>query len=276
MHPILGQRSAVLPLAAVLLLCLNLAGCAGKAPAEADAWLKDKDAVMAGLEQARSHHDQVQAAQAQLDEKQTQFDAKLEELNQRILDLEKRSYAQMAQIAALEQELKKRHTKPGLTKAEERKLEKKIAKIQASIQETSALATAAAEKAGKEREAEKNKYTGAYLALKSGRYDESAAAFEKLIAEYPKGEYTDQTYYWLGESYYAQHRLDKAITAFSKVANDHPQSSKHAAALLKLGLAHEEAQHPGDAKAAYRRLIKEHPDSAAAVQARQRLQALQP
>jgi len=123
-------------------------------------------------------------------------------------------------------------------------------------------------------ESEKNAYTSAYLALKSGRYDEASLAFNDLLLKYPQGEYADQANYWLGESYFAQQKMKKAIAAFKKVANNYPNSAKHPAALLKLATAYRESNHKGDAKAVLQRLINQHPESNAAEQARARLKAL--
>jgi len=121
-------------------------------------------------------------------------------------------------------------------------------------------------------EEEKNSYTAAYLALKSGRYDKATQGFQHLLKKFPKGEYADQAWYWLGESYYAQHNIKQTIHAFETVAKHYPKSAKHAAALLKLGLAYQDAARVKNAKDTLQRLIREHPDSAAAEQARRQLQ----
>jgi len=123
-------------------------------------------------------------------------------------------------------------------------------------------------------EEEKNSYTAAYLALKSGRYDKSTQGFRHLLKKFPKGEYTDQAWYWLGESYYAQHNIKQTIHALETVVRRYPKSAKHAAALLKLGLAYQDASRPKNAKSMLQQLIREHPDSAAAEQARRQLNNL--
>jgi len=125
-------------------------------------------------------------------------------------------------------------------------------------------------------EAEKNAYTAAYLALKSGRFDEASKAFNKQLDSYPQGEYADQAWYWLGESHLAQQsQQENALHAFKYVADHYPESVKHASALLKLGQLSEMSGKKGAAVAYYSRLIKEHPESTLSEQARAALVDLQ-
>lgn len=127
--------------------------------------------------------------------------------------------------------------------------------------------------AGAVEENEKNTYTAAYLAYKSGRLDEAAKGFNKQLDLYPKGEYVDQAWYWLGETRYAQHGYTLAMNAFKHIADHYPESGKHAAALLKLGKILQSLERDREAKKYYARLINEHADSEAAEQARAALAA---
>ncbi len=120
-------------------------------------------------------------------------------------------------------------------------------------------------------EAEKNTYTAAYLAWKSSRYDEAANAFNKQLDLYPDGEYSDQAWYWLGETRFAQHDNYRALNAFKYVADHYPNSVKHAAALLKLGQISESQNHWQQSALYYERLIRDHADSDLAEQARKAL-----
>jgi len=122
--------------------------------------------------------------------------------------------------------------------------------------------------------AEKNDYTAAYLALKSGRYDEAIGLFQTFLNVYPSGEYADQAYYWLGESLLAKGEFLPAVEAFNTLTQTYAKSSKYQAGLLKLGIAYQQANRLGDAKAVLQRLINEDPDSKAAEHARSRLSAL--
>ena len=46
---------------------------------------------------------------------------------------------------------------------------------------------------------ERDAYTSAFELMKESRFEESADAFNRLIADYPNGQYTPNAFYWLGE-----------------------------------------------------------------------------
>jgi tol-pal system protein YbgF len=122
---------------------------------------------------------------------------------------------------------------------------------------------------------EKNAYTAAYLALKSGRFVEASKGFNEQLDLYPDGEYADQAWYWLGETRYAQHAYGMASNAFKYVINNYPGSVKEDAALLKLGQISQTLNRNNDAIKYYKRLINEHGDSNNADQARDALFSMQ-
>lgn len=124
-------------------------------------------------------------------------------------------------------------------------------------------------------ETEKNAYTAAYLALKSGRFVEASKGFNEQLDLYPNGEYADQAWYWLGETRYAQQAYAMASNAFKYVTNNYPKSVKHGAALLKLGQISQILNRNNDAIKYYNRLINEHGDSKSAEQAREALFRMQ-
>ena len=124
-------------------------------------------------------------------------------------------------------------------------------------------------------ETEKNAYTAAYLALKSGRFDEASKGFNEQLDLYPDGEYADQAWYWLGETRYAQQAYAMAANAFKFVINNHPKSVKFDAALLKLGQVSEVLKRNNNAMKYYNRLINEYGDSKSAEQARKALARMQ-
>ncbi len=256
----LKARLPVLPVAVALLSCLGISACASdKQP---DAWLQDKQIVIASIKQLQND--------------QQPLKKEMGNLRGRMMVLEraqaKRAATVDAQNASIEQlETSIAHLQTMAVKSKKssqiikQKLVKKLDKIAKSI---STPVVAPPVQRGEE---EKNHYTAAYLALKSGRYKEAIRGFRHLLRSFPKGEYTDQAWYWLGESYYAQHRLKKAIDAFETVVMHYPKSPRHAAALLQLGLAYKAVSRIGDARAIFDRLVREHPDNATAAQARRQL-----
>lgn len=204
---------------------------------------------------------------------------RIELLEQRVLKLEGIVQKQESENAALAASVKsisrsEKSKKSLAAKAKEQKLVRKLEKIESSIRSAASGGTAVIQPSDKS--IEKNSYTAAYLALKSGRYEEASVGFKALLKEHPKGEYADQAWFWLGESYYAQHQIKEAAEAFNKVATDYPDSAKHPAALLKLADAYQELGRKGDAKAALQRLIKQHGETNAAEQAREQLKQMNP
>jgi len=224
--------------------------------------------------QSIRHSGQQQAdSQRRIDDLNRQIGAlrlRLEETEDRLNELERSRQLQTAQIAGISQLLEK---------VAKRKIPKPV--IIKTVRPAKSRKPAETGPTDKPQPAdkpdlktEKDRYTAAYLALKSGRYEDSVAAFEQLLADHPKGEFSDQAWFWLGESYLAQQAIGKAIRAFRHVVRDYPESAKHAAALLKLGQAYEQTRRKKDARSAYEKLVREHPDSEEYRLAVKRLRAL--
>jgi len=257
------KRSPVLPVAVAFVSSLGFSACADKQP---DAWQQDKQIVIASMQKLQGEQQSMKGA--------------VDSLQRRIVKLEQEQATQASvadtQNASIRQlQTSTTHLKVVAAKSKKssqlikQKLVKKLDKIAKSISKPVVASPAQRE------EEEKNHYTAAYLALKSGRYGEASNNFRALLKKFPKGKYADQAWYWLGESYYAQHNLKQAIHAFETVAKHYPKSAKHAAALLKLGLAYQDTSRKRDARATLRRIIREHADSAAAEQARSQLRLMQ-
>lgn len=247
---------------AALLLVLLFSGCAGK---KADSWQEDRELVMKSLEDAHL--------------KAAKLEKSVDQLDQRVLELQKTVVHQQARIEALTagQEAKHRpqlrrtpttrptqHTKT-TTAQSAAELNRQLDRIANNIDSTIAGEQAPATSPAND---EQDTYTAAYLAFKSGKYDESIATFRTLLAKYPNGQYSDQAYYWLGEGLLAQHKTKEAAKAFNAVAMHYPKSSKHAMALLKLAISYRQMKRNGDARAALQRLIREHPGTPAAKEGR--------
>ena len=257
------KRPSVFPVAALFVLLL-FSGCAGTGGAS---WKQDKTQVIESLQEARGEQSAIKAT--------------LDQMEKRIAELEQNLKEQQEENSALAARLDsvKKSTRSGKTitsrvaSTKKKQLTKNLAKIQSSIR--SAAQKVSPSTMAINPESEKNAYTSAYLALKSGRYDEASQAFKSLLLNYPQGEYADQTHYWLGESYFAQQMMKEAIESFKSVADNYPNSAKHPAALLKLASSYMQSNRTSDAKAVLQQLIKQHPESNAAEQARTRLKTLE-
>lgn len=111
---------------------------------------------------------------------------------------------------------------------------------------------------------EKERYQQAYDTLRNGRNAQAIQMFEALQADFPAGELSDNTQYWLGEAYKINREIDKARAAFTKVASQYPQSAKVPDALLKLGYIEFDQQNLAKARDYLTRVTTSYPSSTAA------------
>lgn len=264
----------VYPMAVLALCSFLFAGCAKESVGPS--WAEDKDSVADSIK-ALSKSQEIAESTAQIEHIK---------LNKQLKDLETVNRTQQAQIDALTARIEKLHrkrkvvAKPVAKKKPEAAVETQVAQHRTTPVKAPELPPVAVKRAvvinrAAHAEEEKNAYTSAYLALKSGRFDEASKGFNEQLDAYPQGEYADQAWYWLGEARLAQQALDNAHNAFKYVADHYPESVKHASALLKLGQLSEMEEKNGAAIEYYSRLIKQHPESSLAEQAREALVDLQ-
>ena len=118
-------------------------------------------------------------------------------------------------------------------------------------------------------------YEQALGILREGRYPEAAAAFNRLLAGYPDGDYADNATYWLGETYYVTRDFDRALSTFSSLVTDYPQSSKVPDARIKIGYIHYEKSSWNLARQELSTVVSTYPGTTAARLADDRLQRMQ-
>ena len=255
------KRPSVFPVAALFVM-LAFSGCVPKGAAS---WQADKEIVLQSIQQ-------TQAANASMQDTVATLEARVVELEKSLKEQEAENKALAATVMAV-RKANPRKIVSSKVSAKDQKLARKLEKIESSIRSATNNKGAPVIQPS-DKSIEKNSYTAAYLALKSGRYEEASIGFKTLLHEHPQGEYADQAWFWLAESYFAQRKYNDAIDAFNKVANNYPESAKHPAALLKLAVAYQESKRRGDAKAVLQRLIQQHPESNAAEQARSELRKM--
>jgi tol-pal system protein YbgF len=117
-------------------------------------------------------------------------------------------------------------------------------------------------------------YNVAFDALKAGKYEEAAQAFQSFLELYPNGVYTPNALYWLGESYYASRNFKTAGAQFSDLVARYPTHDKAAGGLLKLGLSQYGEGDVGRAETTLAQVIAQYPGSDAARTAQDRLQSI--
>jgi tol-pal system protein YbgF len=121
---------------------------------------------------------------------------------------------------------------------------------------------------------EQAEYEKALAILREGRYTEAVMAFNQFLANHPDGAYSDNAYYWLGETYYVTRDFDRALATFSKLAESYPQSSKVAGAKLKIGYIYYEKQNWKEARQILNGLVAAYPGTTEARLAEDRLQRM--
>ena len=117
-------------------------------------------------------------------------------------------------------------------------------------------------------------YLKSFDLLKGGKYDDAIAGFKSMLGKYPQGNYSDNAWYWTGESYYIKKDFPNALSSYRSLLEKFGSSPKVPDALLKTGIIQQEQKKNDAAKAAYNRVIKEFPNSSAAIQARTRVAQL--
>lgn len=118
------------------------------------------------------------------------------------------------------------------------------------------------------------KYQAAFSQLKAGRFNESSRLFEDFIQQYPSHELTDNSYYWLGESYYVTRNYPLALAAFQSLEQKFPLSSKLADSLLKIGYTYHELEDYQQAEQALTKVVNSFPNESVSRLAQNRLNLL--
>ena len=97
---------------------------------------------------------------------------------------------------------------------------------------------------------------------------------DTFVQKYPKGGYTANAQYWLGELYLVKKDYMKAIEHFDVVLQQFPSSSKSPASLLKSGYAFVATGDSQAAKTRFQRLMSRYPDTSAAQLAHEKMQEM--
>lgn len=118
---------------------------------------------------------------------------------------------------------------------------------------------------------ENSDYQEAFGMFKIGRFKGSISKFKSFIKKYPTSKLVPSSYYWIGNSYYAQRNFKSAIEVQKKLIKDFPESAKVPDAMLNIASSQQEINHKTAAKKTLKDLIAKYPISDAAEKAKQRL-----
>lgn len=117
-------------------------------------------------------------------------------------------------------------------------------------------------------------YREAFAMLKAGQYEQSIAAFNAYLQQYPASQYADNAQYWVGEAYYVMRQFEPAIEQYQRLVQNHPDSKKQSHAMLKIAYSYYELGLTEPAANVLTDLKSRFPASAAARLADERLQRI--
>jgi tol-pal system protein YbgF len=116
-------------------------------------------------------------------------------------------------------------------------------------------------------------YEQAQYLYSQKNYSEAAKNFEKVTVLYPKSDWTDAAWYWVGESQMALGNYAQAISAFEKVFF-YTESIKQADAQFQIAICLLRMGSKDLAKTALRKIQEFYPKSPRALQAQTELNKL--
>jgi tol-pal system protein YbgF len=108
-----------------------------------------------------------------------------------------------------------------------------------------------------------------------GQYPLSIQGFQAFLNYYPKNDLADDAQYFIGESFFNSNKWPEAAAAYGRVISDYPGGNQVPNAYYKRGRALESIPGQTDAaKESYQAVVEKFPDSQAAILAKQRLEGL--
>jgi tol-pal system protein YbgF len=208
------------------------------------------------LTQVGDYSKELQSLRGRFDENKYSLDKTIKDLTSEI-ELEK------ARIAALENELKAIKTAAPAKEAP-KAADSGGEKAPAVAAETASKATDDAAKL----------YDEAHISLKEKKYAESRKMFERFVKGHPNDPLTPNSYFWIGETYYAEKKYEDAILAYEDFLKKYPTHEKARGAMLKQGFSFLKLGDKKTGKVILETLIEKYPKSKEAEAARDKLQEL--
>lgn len=114
-------------------------------------------------------------------------------------------------------------------------------------------------------------YQSAYRFIGVRQYTQAEAGMRMYLQQYPKGKYSANAHYWVGEIELLSGNLPTAGQEFSTVVTGFPKSDKVADAQLKLGYIYYQENKFKEARTAFNSVKSLYPNTSTAQLAQQRL-----
>lgn len=185
------------------------------------------------------------------------FDENKYFMDKTIKDLLSERELQQAKIASLENELKDLKSKISSQLAEK--------KESSAVQEGNKAAETAQAEAKDQKAADftdpQKLYDDAHIDFKEKRYGDARQKFEKFLKEFPKHALAPNSYFWVGESYYADKKYEDAILAYEAFLKKYPNHEKARGAMLKQAFAFVEIGDKKTGKVLLEKVMEKYPNS---------------
>ncbi|HMK56801.1 MAG TPA: tol-pal system protein YbgF [Dissulfurispiraceae bacterium] len=207
------------------------------------------------LSQTSDYSKELQALRGRFDENKYFMDKSIKDLTSEV-ELQK------ARITALENQLR-----DGKPKAASENNDTAKPAVEAAAPPAKAAETKAPDNAAK-------LYDEAHIAYKGKKYADARKKFERFNKEYPKENLTPNSFFWIGESYYAEKKYEDAILAYEDYLKKYPNHEKVKGAMLKQGYSFLALGDKKTGKVILESLIEKYPKSNEAEQAREKLKKL--
>ncbi|MGD0282167.1 MAG: tol-pal system protein YbgF [Dissulfurispiraceae bacterium] len=107
-------------------------------------------------------------------------------------------------------------------------------------------------------------YDDAQIDFKGKHYDEARQKFVKFTNDFPRHTLTPNTFFWTGETYYAEKKYEDAILAYENFLKKYPSHDKARGAMLKQAYSFIEIGDKKTGKVILERIIEKYPQSAEA------------
>jgi len=111
-------------------------------------------------------------------------------------------------------------------------------------------------------------YDEAFNLLKEGKYSPAAEKFLNFIKNNPKHKLVANSYYWVGESFYAQDDFEKASVYFLQGYKENTKGEKAPDSMLKLAMSLGRAGKKDESCTTFSKLSMEFPDMPSAIKQR--------
>jgi tol-pal system protein YbgF len=146
--------------------------------------------------------------------------------------------------------------------------------VVATTQQTTPTTTTTSAEPNNATVSEHTAYNDVFGLVRSKKYNQAIQAYQQFLQNYPNSRYVPDSYYWIGQMYYAQRKLDNASESLLVVVEKYPESKKAPGALFRLAAIMEDQNKVAQAKTYYQQIIADYPDKSEAKKAKKKLETL--